>query len=308
MISLFNASVYDWGLQVIHAIQTLESSFFTYLMLFVSFLSDTLTYLIFLPILFWCLDEKKAFKVSLFVLFSASINTSIKDFLQVPRPYIVDPSVAIDTHSGFSTPSGHSQNSAAFWPYAVFLFLKNGKTSFVFKVILSVGLPLIIGFSRVYLGVHYPSDVLLGWTIGFLLSIGAILFTPVLEKKIANLPRAFKIVLVGFTAFGLNWIGPTDTSMSAAFFGLGIGYIYLTEKGGYDAKQGTRVQKLLRILVGLCIIGLLYGGLKLVLPEEGESNYQLFRFIRYLSVGFSASYIIPKLFIALKIAKQKEVE
>ncbi len=306
MIQLFDSSVYEWGLEVVRSVQVMQSESMTYFMLFISFLSDTLAYLLFLPVMFWCVDEKKTFKVTLLVLFSASINTSIKDFLQVPRPYMIDPSLGIDTHSGFSTPSGHSQNSATFWPYAVSLFSKC-KNKFV-AVGLSIGLPCIIGFSRVYLGVHYPTDVLLGWTIGFIFSTGAILFLPTIENKIVSVPRTFKILAIGIIAFVLNFLGPTDTSMSAAFFGLGIGYIYLFDTGGYRAKEGTIIQKILRSVLGLFVIGLLYGGLRFVFPVEGENHYQLFRFTRYLLVGFSASFILPKIFIYLKIAQKKEAE
>ncbi len=308
MIAIFDVAVYEWGLEVIRTVQSIKSDVLTFFMLFISFLSDSLAYLCFLPILFWCIDEKKGLKVGLLVLFSASINTSIKDFLQVPRPYVQDPSVGLTTGPSFSTPSGHSQNSAAFWPFfaSLFTFSKKQKKNILLKASLAIGMPLLIGFTRVYLGVHYPSDVLLGWTLGFLFSLGAILFTPFIEKIATQIPKAFKILLVGITAFLLNWIGPHDTSMSAAFFGLGIGYIYLAETGGYNAKKGSPKQKILRILIGLTVVAMLYGGLKIVFPSEGESSYQLFRFIRYLLVGFSASFALPKLFIALKIAFPRE--
>ncbi len=303
MIPLFDSSVYEWGMHVIHSVQNTKNDFFTYFMICISFLSDPLAYLSLLPIFFWCVDEKKTAKVSLLVLFSASINTSIKDFLCVPRPFIQDPAVGLIPETGFSTPSGHSQNSAAFWPYAVFLFSKkeNGRSHFAAKIFLSVALPLLIGFSRIYLGVLYPSDVLLGWMLGFLISIGAILFAPFLESCIIKLPRALKILTIGVTAFILNWIGPHDTSMAAAFFGLGIGYIYICDTGGYDAKAGSRTQKLFRIVLGLTIVAFIYIGLSFIFPAEGEANYNLFRFIRYMLVGFTASFILPKLFIALKI-------
>ncbi len=307
MIAIFDSSVYEWGLQVIHDVQEVKSVFLTYLMIFISFLSDPLAYLGFLPVFFWCVDEKKTFKAGLFILFSASLNTSIKDFLKVPRPYVQDPTVGLIPEHGFSTPSGHSQNSAAFWPYTLSLFVpkSNSRKELLLKCLLSIALPLVIGFSRIYLGVHYPSDVLLGLTIGFLLSMGAILFVPLIETKLKSLPRSFKILSIGILSIILNWLGPNDTSMAAAFFGLGIGYIYLIDKNGYNAKEGTLIQKSLRIILGLLVLGFIYGGLKFFFPSEGENNYQLFRFLRYFLVGFSASFLLPKFFIYLKIAKSR---
>lgn len=312
MIPIFDQSVYEWGLECIRFVQLSENAFLTVLMLAISFLSDPIAYLIALPVLFWCIDEKKGMQLGMLVLFSGSLNSGIKNFLQIPRPYIIDASVGLDVVHGFSTPSGHAQGSASFWPYAVHLFGRNfcaskkGEKKCICRKIamflLAIGMPLIIGFTRVYLGVHYPSDVLLGWTIGFLLSLGAILFVPKIILLLNLLPKAFKILVLALAVFFLNWIGPDDTSMAAAFFGLGFGYIFLHEKGGFDARTGTVIHKIIRILLGLAVIGFLYGGLKLIFPGDESSYYQLFRFTRYALVGFFASFVMPKVFIALKIA------
>lgn len=311
VIPIFNQSVYEWGLEYIRVIQYSENAFLTFLMRGFSFLSDPIAYFIILPILFWCIDEKKGLKIGMLVLFSTSINSSIKNILQVPRPYITDPSVALDTTDGFSTPSGHAQASATFWPYAVYVFGKNlrqihanGKPYYgriAVSFLLAIGMPLLIGFSRVYLGVHYPSDILLGWTVGFLFSVGAILFTPKLTLVFNKLRRIVKILMLAIVVIYLNWLGPDDTSMAAIFFGLGIGYIFLQEKGGFTAKRGTFFQKIIRSLLGLAVIGFLYAGLELIFPKEYSQHYELFRFIRYALVGFFISFIMPKIFIALKI-------
>lgn len=311
MIPLFENSVYEWGMDLIIAIQSIQNTFLNFLMEFISFFGDPIFYVLFLIILFWCVDEKKGFRVSMIVLFSASINTSIKNVLQVPRPYVANPSVGIgDTH-GFSTPSGHSQGSAAFYPYVATLLQKKDEKralELTGKILFALGIPLLIGFSRVYLGVHYPSDVLLGWTIGFLISAGSILFFPLIQKYIAPLRASFKLLLLAIVALLLNFIGPNDTSMAGAFLGIGAGYILLTEKGGFDAKTGPFWQKLLRVTTGAIILALLMYALKLVLPGEESANYQLFRFLRYGLIGFSASFVMPKLFIAMRIALPKEKE
>ncbi len=311
MVPIFENAVYEWGMNLIIALQSIQNVFFNFVMEFISFFGDQPFYVLFLIILFWCVDEKKGFKLSMIVLFSASINTSIKNYLQVPRPYVANPSVGIgDTH-GFSTPSGHSQSSATFYPYvATLLPTKNGKNTLARtgKILIALAIPLIIGFSRVYLGVHYPSDVLLGWTIGFLISAGAILFFPLIEKYIAQLRASFKVLLLAIVTLALNFIGPNDTSMAGAFLGLGIGYILLTEKGGFDAKTGAFWKKLLRLICGATILALLMFVLKLILPGEESANYQLFRFLRYAVIGFSTTFIMPKLFIAMKIALPKEKE
>ncbi|MFI3258065.1 MAG: phosphatase PAP2 family protein, partial [Spirochaetales bacterium] len=311
----FDNSVYEWGLHCIHFVQESKNSFLTVIMLGISFLSDPIAYGIFLPLFFWCINEKKALSLGLLIFFSTSINTSIKNFLQVPRPYISDPSVGLTSEHSFSTPSGHAQISATFWPYAAYLsakgiyFSKKNKKikksynpKQAITIALAVGMPILIGFSRVYLGVHYPSDVILGWAIGFSLSLGLILFAPKLIALFANVPKSLKTASLAVISFLLNHIGASDTSMSGLFFGFGTGYVFLSEKHGFDAKSGTLRKKILRYFLGLAILALVYVGLSLIFPGEENVNYQLFRFLKYAIIGFFASFTIPKIFIALHLA------
>lgn len=94
----------------------------------------------------------------------------IKEIVERARPFVADPSIEIiiDKPSGFSFPSGHTASSFAA-ATAIFLFdRKYGALAYV--------LALIIGISRVYLFVHYPSDVLCGMVVGvvcaFLITVG----------------------------------------------------------------------------------------------------------------------------------------
>jgi undecaprenyl-diphosphatase len=106
------------------------------------------------------------------------INISLKELFHRPRPSM---SPLINA-SSFSFPSGHAMNSFVFFATLCFYFYhftKNKKAS-VIVAIFSLFLILLIGFSRVYLGVHYPTDILAGYCIGFWWFITAIL----IEKSV----------------------------------------------------------------------------------------------------------------------------
>ncbi|WP_428770312.1 phosphatase PAP2 family protein [Treponema sp. HNW] len=314
---MFSQEIYELGLQIIRTVQTVKSEPLTFFMKAVSFLSDPKAYTLFLPFIFLCVDEKRGMKLAMSVFFAASVNTGLKNILKVPRPYIRDASVGLDSVHGYSTPSGHSQSSAAFWPYLVYLFARRGKNADTagstnteknkrrraLKLLCAVGLPLLIGFSRVYLGVHYPSDVLLGWILGFLISCGLILFDFRIESFIRTLPRGFKILIPALICAALNAFSPADTSMNAAFFGFGLAYIFLKQTGGFCASRGTVMQKILRLCIAAALFFPLGIGLKAVFPGKGSEYYQLFRFVRYLLLAFLAGFIIPKLCILLKCAR-----
>ena len=302
---MFSQSVYEWGLNLIRAVQSLQSAPLTVCMKAVSFLSDPKAYMLILPLIFLCFDEKRGAKLTLAVLFAGACNDTLKNTLKVPRPYAVDPAVGLDSVSSFSTPSGHSQASASFWPYAMYLWPASSlsvKKRRAVKIALAAGLPLCIGFSRVYLGVHYPSDVLLGWALGFLFSLGLMLFSEQIERLLKGCTKTVKILILALIAAGFNAISSLDPSMAAAFFGFGTGYVLLCENGGFCAASGTAVQKALRMLVFAAVTGGIYFGLKAVFPAKGSDYYVLFRFIRYALAAFSTSFIVPKLCIALKIA------
>ena len=305
---IYSEEIYELGLRIIQIVQTVKSEPLTLFMKAVSFLSDPKAYGIILPLIFLCIDEKRGMRLIMSVFFSASVNTGLKNILKVPRPYIKDPSVGLDKVHGYSTPSGHSQASAAFWPYFVYLFFrkspdKKSALRRALNLLCAIGIPFLIGFSRVYLGVHYPSDVLLGWILGFLISCGLILFDSVIVTFISRLPRTFKILLLALITAALNALSSADTSMGAAFFGFGTAYIFLKETGGFCAFRGTIMQKILRLCIAAAVFFPLSTALKAVFPGKESEYYQLFRFVRYVFLSFFAGFIIPKLCILLKCAE-----
>lgn len=109
------------------------------------------------------------------------INQLLKFILQRPRPT----EFRIVNESGYSFPSGHSMISMAFYGFLAYLIYKNIKNKYVkwILIIVLLLLPLLIGISRIYLGVHYTSDVL----AGFLISISyLIVYTSIINRIRTN--------------------------------------------------------------------------------------------------------------------------
>ena len=93
------------------------------------------------------------------------LNLVLKSILQRPRPN----EYRIINETGYSFPSGHSMISMAFYGFIIYLIYKNIKNKYLkwISIILLSILILMIGFSRIYLGVHYVSDVLAGFLFSF---------------------------------------------------------------------------------------------------------------------------------------------
>ena len=123
-------------------------------------------------------DKKKSILIWVNLVISTLLNQILKYIIQRPRPT----EFRLIDESGYSFPSGHSMVSAAFYGFFIYLIYKNVKNKYLKWGLVSFLSFLIIsiGVSRIYLGVHYTSDVL----AGFLISISYLIFFTHLTKNI----------------------------------------------------------------------------------------------------------------------------
>lgn len=127
--------------------------------------------------------KKYGIMITLNLMVSTFTYLILKNIFQRPRPPVAERLVE---ERGFSFPSGHATNNMAFYVLAIYLVyrnIKNRKIRNSIIVILSI-MPILIGFSRIYLRVHYPSDVVAGFCLGLVCVISFItLVYPKLEKE-----------------------------------------------------------------------------------------------------------------------------
>ena len=122
-------------------------------------------FLIVLAIILFIVIKNKKIGISIFsnLVIITALNQLLKRILQRPRPN----EYRIIEETGYSFPSGHSMISMAFYGYLIYLiykYVKNKYVKWTSIVLLSI-LICSIGISRIYLGVHYTSDVLGGFLI-----------------------------------------------------------------------------------------------------------------------------------------------
>lgn len=110
---------------------------------------------------------------------SATIQTIIKVIVHRPRPPVEN---FLILQGGFSFPSGHSCSGLVFYGLFAYLLFHTAVDKVVYKTvgIMLIVLAVIIGLSRIYVGVHYPTDVLGGWSLGLAILTVAISVT---EKR-----------------------------------------------------------------------------------------------------------------------------
>ena len=120
---------------------------------------------VFFSALFLIDKRRVAFEVLIIAVVAFGVLTAAKHYFAIERPYTIDSSiVSYDTESGFALPSGHALMSIVILGWVARRHPKS-------RIIMwgSVALILLIGLSRIYLGVHYPSQVVAGWIFGVLI-------------------------------------------------------------------------------------------------------------------------------------------
>lgn len=111
-----------------------------------------------------------------------AINQILKHIIRRPRPEIL----RLVEESGFSYPSGHSMASFGFYGFIIYMiYISNlNKKIKIFLISVFSLLILLIGISRIYLGVHYASDVVGGFIMSFICLMLVVIFTKKYLKKV----------------------------------------------------------------------------------------------------------------------------
>lgn len=169
---------------IIHVIYSLRSPIMTSVMEFITFFGSgtflTIASIVIIGFLFKY-HRKDSYLFSCIFIFGVLLNTFLKDFFKRPRPDFLP----LIHESSYSFPSGHAMNSFVLYTcLAYFVFRRMENRVLGYSLIIATGvLILLIGISRVYLGVHYPSDVIAGYFAGFVWFLLVLLF----EKTIRTI-------------------------------------------------------------------------------------------------------------------------
>lgn len=179
-------------------------------------------YIIVIPflVLFFVKEKKKAFIIIalsfISVLFSDGLSNLLKHLIGRARPCntLEGVHLLVGCTSSFSMPSNHASNAIAF---AIPFFLSRNRLRHLF-----LSLSLLICFSRVYVGVHYPLDVLVGLVVGILSSLGVITIFKVASERFRERPylTVMTVFLLFLSLFRIYYIllGPLDLSPDEAHY------------------------------------------------------------------------------------------
>ncbi len=319
-----------WGISIILALQ--GEPRLVGVMQFFTFLGSEGFFLFVMPAMYWCVDATMGVRLAVVLIASNGLNGLFKIAFHLPRPYWVDLRVkALSSETSYGIPSGHAMNATTICGFVAAQVRK------WWAWVAAIVLILMISLSRLYLGVHFPTDVLAGWILGivvlwaflalerravawakrltmwqqiglaFVLSLLCLaLFIGVLAA-IASSPDPItweqNAALATSLEPGESAIAPRNPEAGVTFagmvMGLGLALAFLAYRPTQFDARGPLAKRGLRFVIGLIGVVILWLGLKLIAPQEPFMLAVLIRYIRYTLVVFWALYLAPWVFVKM---------
>ena len=293
-------SILDWGIGGIVWLQqfspTLDVPFKA-----ITFMGNQPFYMLLLPLVYWCLNRRVGVRLAIFFLFSAYLNAVAKVLAAQPRPYQVDPLVLqLSKASGGGFPSGHTQNAVVVWGYLASELGRVGP--WILAGILMVFIPL----SRLYLGLHFPIDLLGGYLLGGVLLLLYLWLEPILAAWLTKKGLAWQLcaglLLPLLLVLLVPSAGKYGIITGATLMGMGVGFA-LERRWVRFRSAGIWWKRVLRFLIGAPVLFTLWLGLKAAF--HGLEPEQIYLFARYALVGLWTGLVAPWLFVRLRLADQR---
>lgn len=293
------------------------------LMAFISTLGSEVFYLAIMPVFYWCIDKRLGKFIGYLFLLTVMVNVIVKGVFRQPRPFWLDPSLGLSDDEGYGLASGHAQFATT-----VYFFLAGWYRKFWLWLLAAV-VVLLMGLSRIYLGVHFLLDVISGVMIALLLLVLAAVWRRYFEANFdkRNLGRrllvllSIPVLLSGLYVAIILLLGPPDLSVPwaayvppaevyareslasslGAMFGFGLGIIYEGSRIRFRV-EGPFWQRAARYALGIVVTVALWAGLDAIFPTEPEWLALPLRVLRYFLVLLWVTYFAPWVFVRLKLA------
>lgn len=308
-----------WGYRILLSLQGIRSDPLTLFFSIVTDLGSNVGYLVVLSLIYWCVDKYAGLALTYCSLFAAALNIWLKELWNIPRPAdralddVLDRAgiqkrvAPLREASLAAFPSGHSQGAAVTWGYVAYLLNDLfGRKRWIWYA--AALLAALIAFSRLYLGVHFPQDVIAGLTTGAAYLALWLWVEPHVRVRLAGLSvggQAALALLVPLVALTLIPGEDTAAAMGAAM-GMGLGAVMERQHTRFSV-AGQTGKRLLRGALGLVLVLVAYLALSALfglVQLEGASGLA-WRALRYGLLGLAGAWGAPWVFVRTGLADRK---
>lgn len=300
-----------------------RTAFLTKLALAAAFLGSSQGFILLILLFYVAWNKRMAIRLTVVLLAALSLNDLLKMLLRNPRPFVAQgtylqkwampQSTARSLAMEYSTPSGHATGASSFYAYLYGVVRSRAVRA------LAVAAIIFIGVSRVYLGVHYCEDVLLGWALGLAIALISMQSTDAIDAAWTRLSYRMQVALVVPACLALwalsillngdSTAGQPQIYLDFGGFLTGIVLAHPLERRivNFDPRSSTLLVKILRyfLSLGLAVFTMLildktFG----LLADRSSLLWNLLEYLRFTATGFVVFFLAPLLFTRIGWAEK----
>jgi len=287
----------------LYILEKLRTPWLNEFMLAITQLGDETAFLVVAFILFWCVDKKHGYYILAVGFLGTLANQFMKLYFRIPRPWVLDEKFTIleearEAASGYSFPSGHTQSSVS--TFGAIAYTTKDRFIRTTAIIIAVLVP----FSRMYIGVHTPLDVLVAAAMAVALVL--ILHPVIMKEDGKRIPAVFgvmTVLAVAFLCYVELYPFPADVdahnlasgiknayTLLGALLGLLVVYI-VDEKWTHFPTKAVWWAQILKVVLGLVAVLIVKSGLKA--PINAIFGTSIGTAVRYFLIVIVAGIVWP---------------
>ncbi|MBE6130762.1 MAG: phosphatase PAP2 family protein [Erysipelotrichaceae bacterium] len=298
---------FEWD--ILEWFNSIDSKFLDYFFYVIAQIGGSIGILILMTIVYWCINKEKGIKVAFISIVSINLNGVLKGLILALRPFQYPGKSYLDRFAGTSLdasatgtsfPSGHSQNSGTLYSSIIRYFKKN------WVIICSILMLIIVPISRLYLGVHFPGDVIVGVGIGI---ITTIIFGTLIDKFYHKKVLLFIITTLCFIPFlFFKNMGKDFYKGMGILIGCLLGLILEEKYVNFEVAKNKKIN-ILRYLVGICVMLFVYLGIHVINHLNFIEQYHWLlmtsNLVTHTFLAIIAIVVVPYLFKKIPFLKDR---
>lgn len=263
-------------MEFLYWLESIRTPWLDELMSVITLLGSEMAFLVAALVICWCMDKSRGYYMLTVGFLGTILNQALKLFFRVERPWVRDPEFTIVESAradagGYSFPSGHTQSAVT-----VFGTIARWSKGWMKKAA-ALLLLLLVAFSRMYLGVHTPQDVVVSLLIGAALVLGLYPFFKTRENTEKWMPRmlyGMLAVAAAYVVYVECYPFPADIDPVNYHEGLKNGYSLLGAIAAMTAAHAVESRKIrfdpravwwaqiLKVVLGMALLLVIKEGLK----------------------------------------------
>jgi len=284
------------GLDLLLALQTIRNPALDAFFYIVTYLGSEEAYLGLIIVVYLCVSRRVGFRLLMIFALSAYAVSVVKELFATERPFVMYPGLlhplVLSTADGYSMPSGHALLSTVVWGYLA-MQLRSWRW-----YLAALAVILLVSFSRVYLHVHWPADMVAGIALGACLLavyVKVLAFAEKRELRLSPLASGAVVITIAALLYICGRHLANGPPAAGAVLGGGLGYLALGQVGAYTERASPAGQ----IIKAVSALAVVLAGRYLLTKLLGPAPWA--ELLTYTILAFVATFGLP---VAITLGSQ----